>query len=314
MSGNDREHFNSIRHLRTIGDLTRHEVQQLIESAVSLKSRKTTPNLSEPIIALLFQKPSLRTRVSFEVAIREIGGSAIYLSPDEVGLGKREPPSDVAKVLSRYVHAIVARTFSHEIVQQLADCGTIPVINALSDWEHPCQALGDLLTIHEKRGRFKGLNLAYIGDTNNVARSLLMATSMVGMNFRIACPRGYEPDDDLLQQGRHLAALSGAAIMYDPDPNVVVQEADVIYTDVWTSMGQESESDIRRSAFAKYQVNTKLLSMARDDVLFMHPLPAHHGEEISSGLLDNPHSVVFDQAENRLHIQKAILVKLLSHG
>lgn len=314
MSGNDREHFISCRHLRTIGDLTQDEAQGLIKSAVSLKAQESKPILSDPIIALLFQKPSLRTRVSFEVAIREIGGSAIYLSPDEVGLGKRESPSDVAKVLSRYVQAIVARTFSHETIQQLAEYGTIPVINALSDWEHPCQALGDLLTVYEKRGRLKGLNLAFIGDTNNVARSLLMASSMTGMNFRIACPRGYEPDEELLQQGRRLASLSGAEIMYDPDPTVVVQDADVVYTDVWTSMGQESEVDIRRSAFVKYQVSAQLLSMARENALFMHPLPAHHGEEISSGLLDDPHSVVFDQAENRLHIQKAILVKLLSNG
>jgi len=241
----------------------------------------------------------------------QLGGHAIYLSPAEVGLGKRESISDVARTLSRFVNSIVARTFAHETVELLAKYGSVPVINGLSDREHPCQALGDLLTILEKKGNLKGRHLAYVGDGNNVARSLILATAAVGMDFSIASPPGYELDKPSLRQAKKLASQSGAKIATMAEPRRAVENADVVYTDVWTSMGQEAESDVRRRVFASYKVDAALLSHARKGALFMHPLPAHHGEEIAKGLLDHPQSVVFDQAENRLHIQKAILVRAL---
>jgi ornithine carbamoyltransferase len=298
--------------LLSIADLTPEEIQHLIESAALLKrGRKANALLRGKTIALLFEKPSLRTRVSFEVAMWQLGGHAIYLSPAEVGLGKRESISDVARTLSRFVNGIVARTFAHETVELLAEYGSVPVINGLSDHEHPCQALGDLLTILEKKGRFKGRHLAYVGDGNNVARSLILAAAAVGMSFSIASPPGYELDRQTLRQAKELASKSGAKIATMSEPHRAVESADVVYTDVWTSMGQEAESEVRRRAFASYRVDAALLSCARKGASFMHPLPAHHGEEIAKGLLDHPQSVVFDQAENRLHIQKAILVRAL---
>ena len=263
-------------------------------------------------MALLFEKPSLRTRVSFQVAMWQLGGNTVYLSPDEVGLGKREKVSDVARTLSRYVDGIVARTFSHQNLELLAQYAQVPVINGLSDHEHPCQALGDLLTIYEKKGELKGLKLAFIGDSNNVARSLLLATSLVGVDFSIASPPACEFQDTILRHAQEFASQSGSRIFLTSDPRLAAENADIVYTDVWTSMGQEAEAEARRLAFATYRVDTQLLSLAKKDALFMHPLPAHHGEEIAEGLLDHPQSVVFDQAENRLHIQKAILLKLLS--
>ena len=298
--------------LLSVADLTSEEIQHLIESAAFLKrGRKASALLKGKTMALLFEKPSLRTRVSFEVAMWQLGGHAIYLSPAEVGVGKRESISDVARTLSRFVNGIVARTFAHETVELLAKYGTVPVINGLSDHEHPCQALGDLLTILEKKGGLKGLHLAYVGDGNNVARSLILAASAVGMDFSIASPTGYELDKPTLRRAKSLASQSGAKIATIAEPRRAVQDADVVYTDVWTSMGQEAESEVRRRAFASYQVDSALLSRAKKGALFMHPLPAHHGEEIAAGLLDHPQSVVFDQAENRLHIQKAILVRAL---
>ncbi len=298
--------------LLSVADLTSEEIQHLIENAAFLKrGRKANVLLKGKTIALLFEKPSLRTRVSFEVAMWQLGGYAIYLSPAEVGLGKREGISDVARTLSRFVNGIVARTFAHETVKLLSEYGTVPVINGLSDHEHPCQALGDLLTILEKKGDLKGLRLAYVGDGNNVARSLILAAAAVGMDFSIASPPGYELDKPALRQAKKLASQTGARIATMAEPRRAVENADVVYTDVWTSMGQEAEADVRRRAFASYQVNAALLSCARKGALFMHPLPAHHGEEIAKGFLDHPQSVVFDQAENRLHIQKAILVRAL---
>jgi ornithine carbamoyltransferase len=229
-----------------------------------------------------------------------------------VGLGKREPVADVARVLSRYVDGIAARTFSQETLHILAGHSSVPVINALSDLEHPCQALSDLLTIYEKKGRLPGLTLAFIGDGNNVANSLLLSACLLGMNFRLASPPGYEIKGEVLKQGEKFAALSGSRIQLISDPHEAAKDADVIYTDVWVSMGQEAEAKKRRLSFSGYQVGNKLLSLAKRDVVFMHPLPAHHGEEISTGLLDDPRSIVFDQAENRLNLQKALLVKLLS--
>jgi ornithine carbamoyltransferase len=244
----------------------------------------------------------------------QLGGHGIYLSPEEVGLGKRESVADVARVLSRYVDAIAARTFSQDTLRTLASYSSVPVINALSDQEHPCQALSDLFTIYEKKGRLTGLTLAFIGDSNNVANSLLLSACLLGMNFHLASPPGYEVKEEVLNQGREFAALSGGQIRLTNNPDEAARDADVIYTDVWASMGQEAEVEKRRLAFSGYQVDNKLLSLAKGDVLLMHPLPAHHGEEISAGRLDDPRSVVFDQAENRLHLQKALLVKLLSNS
>ena len=263
------------------------------------------------MLALVFEKPSLRTRVSFEMAMRQLGGNTIYLSPAEVGLGERESVSDVARVLSRYVDAIAARTFSHQTLQALASYSGVPVINALSDLEHPCQALADLFTIYEKKGELGGLTLAYVGDGNNVAHSLLLAASLMGMNFRIASPAGYAVQDGILHQAKDYAAGSGAEIFCTEEPRQAVSGADVVYTDVWTSMGQEKEADQRRQIFADYQVNSELLSLAREDAILMHPLPAHYGEEVTENILDSPQSVVLDQAENRLYLQKALLAGML---
>jgi ornithine carbamoyltransferase len=298
--------------LLSISDLSRKEIEGLIEQARRMKKEERTPLLSGKTLALLFEKPSLRTRVSFQMAMYQLGGHSIYLSPEEVGLGKREAVGDVARVLSRYIDGIAARTFSQETLRILAGHSSVPVINALSDLEHPCQALADLLTIYEKKGKLSGLTLSFIGDGNNVANSLLLAASSVGMNFNLGCPPGYEIRKEVLSKARKFAALSGGQIRLTDDPGKAAKGADVIYTDVWVSMGQEVERDERRRAFSDYQVDDKLLSFAKRNVLFMHPLPAHRGEEISSGLLDDPRSVVFDQAENRLHLQKALLVKLLS--
>ena len=302
------------RDLLSVSDLSREEIEQLMEQALAGK-RKTPPHpLSGKVLALLFEKPSLRTRVSFDVAMHQLGGHTIYLSPDEVGLGKREPVSDVARTLSRYVDGIAVRTFSHNTLCALAEHSSVPVINALSDLEHPCQALSDFLTIYEKKGKLSGLTLAFIGDGNNVANSLFLAASLTGMNFRIASPSGYEIKPEILKQGKKFAASSSSQLKLTDTPANAVKDADIVYTDVWTSMGQETEKEKRHLAFSGYQVDNKLLDLAKGGVLFMHPLPAHHGEEISAGLLDDPRSVVFDQAENRLHLQKALLVQTLAQS
>ena len=300
--------------LVSIEDLNREEIEDLIEHALRMKHGARAPLLSGRSLALLFEKPSLRTKVSFDMAMNQLGGHSIYLSPEEVGLGKRESVADVARVLSRYVDGIAARTFSHETVQILARHCSVPVVNALSDHEHPCQALSDLLTIREKKGRLAGLTVAFIGDGNNVANSLFLSCCLAGINFHFACPAGYEMQRVVLDRGKDFAARSGSLIQLGNDPGKAVKDVDIIYTDVWTSMGQEAEAEKRRRAFSGYQVDGKLLDLAKGDVLFMHPLPAHSGEEVSAGLLDDPRSVVFDQAENRLHMQKALLVRLLSKG
>ncbi len=243
--------------------------------------------------------------------MRELGGQAIYLSPAEVGLGQRESVADVARVLSRYVDVIAARTFSHQTLEILASYSGVPVINALSGLEHPCQALADLLTIYEKKGGLSGLTLAYIGDGNNVAHSLLLAASLTGINFRIASPAGYTVQDGILHLAQGYAKDSGAEIFCTEEPRLAVNGADVVYTDVWTSMGQEAQAEKRRQVFASYQVNSELLSLAKEDAILMHPLPAHHGEEVSKDILDSPQSVVFDQTENSLHLQKALLQQIL---
>jgi ornithine carbamoyltransferase len=297
--------------LLSVADLSGEEIRQLISDAVDMKAAGWLSTLSGKTLAIMFEKPSLRTRVSFELAMRQLGGQTIYLSPAEVGLGQREAVSDVARVLSRYVDAIAARTFSHQSLEALASYSSVPVINALSDWEHPCQALADLLTIYERKGELAGLSLAFVGDGNNVARSLMLAASLTGMNFRIASPSGYAIDDRVVQLAQSNAASGGGAILCTEDPRLAVNGADIVYTDVWASMGQEAEAEARRKVFASYQVTDELLSLAGGEAIFMHPLPAHHGEEVAEGVIDSPRSVVFDQAENRLHLQKALLAEIL---
>ena len=299
------------KNLLSVSDLSPEEIGSLMEQALAMKRRDTPCLLTGKTLALLFEKPSLRTRVSFDMAMHQLGGYAIYLSPQEVGLGQREPVADVARVLSRYVDGIAARVFSHQTLVALAEHSSVPVVNALSDWEHPCQALADLLTIYEMKGKLAGLTLAFIGDGNNVANSLLLASALAGMNFRCASPPGYQINEVVLAQARVFAAHSGSQIQIGNKADEAVRNADAVYTDVWTSMGQEAEAGKRRLAFSSYQVDDKLLSLAKEDALFMHPLPAHHGEEISAGLLDDPRSVVFNQAENRLHLQKALLASML---
>jgi ornithine carbamoyltransferase len=303
-----------VKDLISMAQLSSEYVISLIQEAVEMKRDGWRNILDRKILGLLFEKPSLRTRVSFEVAMRQLGGTAIYLSPAEVGLGKREPVADVARVLSRYVDVIAARTFAHQTVTELAQYSAVPVINALSDEEHPCQALADLLTIYEKKGDFKRLTLAYIGDGNNVANSLVLGTALTGMNFRIASPEGYDIKEQYLKMARDFSAESGTEITCLREPKEAAANADIVYTDVWTSMGQEEEAEKRRKAFAGYQVNEDLMKYAKADAIIMHDLPAHYGEEVAPGILDSPQSVVFDEAENRMHIQKTLLARLLGGG
>jgi len=284
---------------------------QLIEEALVMKQGGMRCLLPWRSVALLFEKPSLRTRVSFDLAVTQLGGHCLYLSPQEVGLGQREPVPDVARVLSRYVDCIVARVFEHSTLVSLAESASVAVVNALSDHEHPCQALADFLTIRERKGGLSGVRLAYVGDGNNVARSLALLSGMLGVTFRIASPAGYELDGESVAQARSLAAACGTAIELLRDPVEAVTGADVVYTDTWISMGEEQEAAERRRAFAGYQVNASLMEQAGPDAVFMHCLPAHHGEEVTSDVLNGPASIVFDQAENRLHVQKAVLAQIL---
>ncbi|MFC1901580.1 ornithine carbamoyltransferase [Chloroflexota bacterium] len=297
--------------LLSVSDLSSEDIRRLISNAIDMKNGGWNSWLSEKTIVLLFEKPSLRTRVSFEIAMRQMGGHSLYLSPDEVGLGKRESVPDIAQVLSRYTSAIVARTFSHQTLEVLAGYSGVPVINALSDREHPCQALADLLTIYEKKETLEGVNLAYIGDGNNVAHSLMLAASLSGINFRIASPQGYQVQDSIRQLAQENAAESGAEILCTEDPREAVSGTDVIYTDVWASMGQEAEAEERRRVFTAYQINNELISLAKEDAILMHPLPAHHGDEVAENILYLPQSVIFDQAENRMHLQRALLAEIL---
>lgn len=297
--------------LISVADLGREEISSLITSAIGLKAEGWSSLLSNKVLVLIFEKPSLRTRVSFELAMRQLGGHSLYLSPDEVGMGKRESVADVARVLGRYADALAARTFSHHTVEILARHSDVPVINALSDLEHPCQALADLLTIYEKKETLEGLTLAFVGDGNNVAHSLLLGAAITGMNINLASPAGYRVQEKVLQAARGYAAASGARVMLTEEPGQAVRGADIVYTDVWASMGQETEMERRRKTFAAYQVTGELLSLAREDAILMHPLPAHHGEEVAENILYCPQSVVFDQAENRLHLQKALLADML---
>ena len=296
--------------LLSVADLKPDDLQRILDNALAMKRKGTEPLLAGQTLAMIFEKPSLRTRVSFDVAMYQLGGHAIYLAGGEVGLGQREPMKDMALVLSRYADLIMARTFAHRTVESLARCATVPVINGLSDREHPCQAISDLLTIYERKGKPKGLTLAYIGDGNNVAASLLLACALMGTHFRVASPRGYEIEDEIMGVARGIATATGAQVVLAESPHVAVEGADVVYTDVWTSMGQENESEKRRRDFAGYQVTLELLAQAEPDAILMHPMPVHHGEEFAEGVIDCPQSVLIDQAENRLHAQKAILVEM----
>lgn len=292
------------------------ELFELIESAVYLKREwqngGNRPVLAGKVLGMIFQKPSLRTRVSFDVGMKHLGGDAIMLGPDEIGLGKRESIADVAQVLSGMVQGIMARVFDHQHVVELASCATVPVINGLSDDEHPCQALADMLTIYEHFGTLKGLKLAYIGDGNNVAASLLLACAQLGLDFAIAAPNGYEIPSRFMVRAAQFALSTGIKIETFTDPHAAVFHADVVYTDTWVSMGQEKEAEERLPIFMPYQVNESLLKHAKSSAIVMHCLPAHRGQEITDMVMDGAQSVVFEQAANRLHAQKALLVRLLS--
>ena len=304
-----------MRHFLHIADYPPAELQYLLDRATELKREwragEQAPLLRGKVLAMVFQKPSLRTRVSFEMAMRHLGGEALYLSPAEVGLGQRESAADIARVLSSYVDAIMVRTHEHRLLEEMAQYASVPVINGLSNYNHPCQALADMLTIREYKGRLAGLRVSYVGDGNNTATSLLHFCAQMGVHFAIASPPGYELPPAVVALGRHLAAASGTTITITRDPRDAVREADVIYTDVWTSMGQEAEAEQRRAVFPPYQVNAQLLTGARPDAIVMHCLPAHRGEEITDEVADGPQAVIFAQAENRLHAQKAVLTYLL---
>jgi ornithine carbamoyltransferase len=305
-----------MKHFLHIADFSAKELQNLLDLAVALKKEwkrgGNKPVLKGKVLGMVFQKPSLRTRVSFDMAMRHLGGDALYLSPNEIGLGGRESVADVARVLSGYVHAIMARTFAHQHVLELAKWAAVPVINGLSEYNHPCQALGDALTIQEHKGKLRGLRVAFIGDGNNVATSLLHICARLGAHFSIASPEGYDLPQPVVELGRHIAADTGAQIRLLRDPHEAVRGADAIYTDTWTSMGQEAETEKRKAVFPPYQVNAQLVSEAKPDAIVMHCLPAHRGQEITDEVADGPHSVLFPQAENRMHAQKAILVHLLA--
>ncbi|MFL5732323.1 MAG: ornithine carbamoyltransferase [Chloroflexia bacterium] len=302
------------RNLVSIDDFNAEEIWQVWSLAAELKRKQ---KMGEPHrilegkqLAMLFQKPSLRTQVSFEMGMSQLGGHALYLGPDQIQLGKRESVPDVARVLGRMADGIMARVFAHSDVEQLAAHAGVPVINGLSDEEHPCQSLTDLFTIYEKKRRVEGINLTYIGDGNNVAAALLMNAAKVGMNITIISPEGFEVQPSYIQKARAAAAITGSQLRFSSDPNDVAG-SDVLYTDTWASMGQESEAEMRGRIFKSYQVNERLLERAGGKALVMHCLPAHRGSEITDQVMDGPSSIVFDQAENRLHVQKALLALLM---
>ncbi len=301
-----------------VADYPAEKIQSLLDLAVTLKAEHfaggNKPILKNKVLAMVFQKPSLRTRVSFDMAMRHLGGDALYLSPNEIGLGKRESIADVARVLAGYTQGIMARVFEHEHVVQLAKWSKVPVINGLSDYNHPCQGMADALTIYEKFGNLKGLNVTFIGDGNNVAVSLMHITTMLGANFTMNSPEGYGLSEKSLSIAHKLAAQSGAKIRIEKDSIEAVKQANVIYTDTWTSMGQEAEEAERLKVFAKFQVNADLVNKADPKAIVMHCLPAHRGQEITDEVADGPHSALFDQAENRMHAQKAVLVEVMGEN
>jgi len=305
-----------MEHFLNLADLTPEELRGLLKLAIDLKEEwqdgGNRPLLKGKTLGMIFQKPSLRTRVSFEMGMNHLGGQALYLSPAEIQLGKRESVSDVACVMSRYVNGIMARVFGHKDILTLAEYSRVPVINGLSDYNHPCQGLADFLTIIECKGwDLGGRKLAFVGDGNNVAVSLLFGATLLGMDFAIAAPSGYDLPPEVWKIGQQFAATSGSHLLATHEPREAVIEADVVYTDVWASMGQEAEAQERARIFSSYQINEALVAEAQQDVIVMHCLPAHRGQEITDAVCDGPHSVLWDQAENRMHAQKAILVELM---
>ncbi len=302
------------KHMLRLSDYTPDEILQVLSLALKLKKQRKEglqpPLLAGKILAMIFTKSSTRTRVSFEAGIYQLGGTAQFLSSNDIQLGRGEPISDTAQVLSRMVDGIMIRTFKQSDVEDLAKYGTIPVINGLTDLLHPCQILADLMTYYEHKGGFYG-KLAFIGDGNNVANSLLVGCAKLGLDISVACPEGFEPDAGVLCDAKQAAAQSGSKIVITHDPNEAADGADAVYTDVWASMGQESGAQDKYKHFADYQVNEKLTARSKEDYIFLHCLPAHRGEEVTQAVIDGPHSVVFDEAENRLHAQKAVMALLM---
>ena len=303
----------SKRDFLSLHDLSFSEVQGLLDLAVEVKShsRAFERALERKVLALIFEKPSLRTRVTFEVAMTQLGGHAIYLAPGDIALGKREAVKDVARNLACWIDALAVRCFAHSVLEEMAAEARVPVINALSDLLHPCQAVADALTLRERKGDLRGLRLAYVGDGNNVAHALAQVAAKTGMHLTLAVPQGYRPDALVFQQARADAAATGATLLVVEDSADAVHDADAVYTDVWASMGQESQAEERRGIFARYQVTSWLMALAKPNALFMHCLPAHRGEEVTDEVLDGPQSVVLEQAENRLYVAKALLLALL---
>lgn len=300
------------RDFLSMRDLTTSEARELFDRALRMKANplKYSNSLRGQTLAMVFEKPSLRTRVSFDVGMVQLGGHAIDLSP-EISLGKRESMYDVAKNLERMVQAIMIRTFAHDNLERVAEFAGIPVINGLTDLSHPCQGMADYLTMVEVKGRLEGLKVAYVGDSNNVTHSLLYGAAMLGVELRVASPAGYEPHASVMDWVRTECLRTGARVSVTDNPLDAVSDVDVVYTDTWTSMGQEKEAELRRRVFQPYQVNTSLMARAKPDAIFMHCLPAHRGEEVTNEVMDSPQSVIYQQAENRLHIEKALLFALL---
>ncbi|AZB42345.1 ornithine carbamoyltransferase [Bacillus sp. FJAT-42376] len=300
------------RDLLTLIELETDLIHAILDEAAILKKAPVESSLAGKTLAMIFEKSSTRTRVSFEAGMLQLGGAALFLSSNDLQLGRGESIADTAKVLSGYVDAIMIRTFEHEKAEELAEHATIPVINGLTDLYHPCQALADLLTIYELKGALKGKKAAYIGDGNNVAHSLMIACAKTGIDFALASPKGYEADQSVVGEAKKLASHSGSKLLFTESPQAAASEADIVYSDVWTSMGQEDESLKRLKDFEGYQVNAELMKLAKSDAHFLHCLPAHREEEVTSEVIDGPQSAVFQQAENRLHIQKALLKMILS--
>jgi ornithine carbamoyltransferase len=297
----------------SIRDFSPEDIRQVLTLAADIKAHPGayTEALKGKTLAMIFEKPSLRTRVSFDVGIHQLGGFSLYLSPAEINLGKRESIPDVARNLERMVQGIMIRTFAHRIVEEMADNAHVPIINGLTDYSHPCQAMADYLTVQEAKGRLEGIKLAFVGDGNNVAHSLMFAGAQLGVTVAVVTPKGYEPAADAVAWAQERGRQTGGACVVTDDPAEGVRDADVIYTDVWASMGQEAEAEARKQIFLPYQVTQALFAKAKPDAIFMHCLPAHRGEEVSADVIDSPHSVVFQEAENRLHAQKAIMLSLM---
>lgn len=296
-------------------DYTSEELRYLLDYAIELKRKQKACEVYQPLkgktLGMIFEKSSTRTRVSFEVGMYQLGGHPLFLSRNDLQIGRGEPIADTAQVLARYLDGIMIRTFAHTTLTDLAKYASVPVINALTDWSHPCQAMADYQTVLEHKGKLEGLKIAFIGDGNNMAHSLMMGAAKFGMHFAIAAPEGYLPDAEMTARSKTVAAATGGSVLVTGDTREAIDGSDIVYTDVWASMGFEEEQKIREKAFAEYQVNEDLVKYAKPDYLFLHCLPAHRGEEVSSGVIDGPNSLIFDEAENRLHAQKAIMAAIM---